>query len=237
MSVSFIPNPWHEVIINAGQQIGNAIGEANSSGTRVNRPETDWYLNSYWSPRHFWSQLPDPGSSLNSGLRDLLGVNDPTNSEPWPSTDPEPDPKSPGYTPAYNGAGAGSSTAKELEYYYADLARLYGMNRETAYAEAMANTSYQRAVMDMQNAGLNPAVLFSASKASSAGSGHVSGSSSGGGFSSGKGASDGDMVPGWMYYGISALAQIAGTAITGNASGGAIFQNVAQSLMKAYNGR
>lgn len=70
-------------------------------------------------------------------------------------------------TSSYPGI-SGSISATSLDYLDAELAKHYGMDQTTAYNEALSNTSYQRAVRDMQAAGLNPAVLF--------GNGRVSGS-------------------------------------------------------------
>lgn len=55
-----------------------------------------------------------------------------------------------------------------LDYLNAELAKHYGMSKETAYQEALANTSYQRALRDMQKAGLNPAVIFGSGRGSGA---------------------------------------------------------------------
>lgn len=62
------------------------------------------------------------------------------------------------------------SSATELQrvWDHADLAKAYGMSNETAYQEALSNTAYQRAVKDMQSAGLNPAALFGAGRVSGA---------------------------------------------------------------------
>ena len=65
-------------------------------------------------------------------------------------------------------APAAPAASPGLDYYQAALAGHYGMDASTAYQEALANTSYQRSVQDMLNAGLNPASLFAAGRVSGA---------------------------------------------------------------------
>lgn len=88
-----------------------------------------------------------------------------------------------------SGSSGGSVPSPGLDYYQAALAGHYGMDASTAYQEALANTSYQRSVQDMMDAGLNPTSLFAAGRVSGAngvsyatqlGSGFVGSGSSGG---------------------------------------------------------
>lgn len=156
-----------------------------------------------------------------------------------------------------SGSGSGGSASsfggvpvspQTLDYLNAELASHYGMSRETAYQEALSNTSYQRAVADMKRAGLNPAVLFGEGRvvgadgvglvrAAATGGGGGGGSSRSGGSrgsSSGK-SSNGKLFDSGIYYGISAAAGVATAVTMGNPNGFWIGSTVAQGIMGAAN--
>lgn len=56
----------------------------------------------------------------------------------------------------YSDPGYFAPDTVELNYPNAALAQLYGMDAETAYHEALANTAIQRRMLDYKAAGLNP---------------------------------------------------------------------------------
>lgn len=134
-------------------------------------------------------------------------------------------------------------TPAQLDYLNAAIASHYGMSKETAYQEALANTAYQRSVMDMQAAGLNPAVIFGAGRGSPAdGVYHVSSASSGGGGSggfsrrsSGFSKNNGKLFSTGEFYGLSAAAGLVSAVVSKNPNSYWIGQTVAQGFMTAAN--
>ena len=153
-----------------------------------------------------WRNGNVPREFVGSVVSDLLGSSAKSASSP---------------SGGFNAAAA--AEAPTVDYLNADLAKHYGMSAQTAYAEAMSNTAYQRAVKDMQAAGLNPALLVQSSYAQPAGNGYVSGQSGGRSYgTSAKSAAD----KSGLWQGLASLAAagvvFAATKSTAGAAGAAV---------------
>jgi hypothetical protein len=113
------------------------------------------------------------------------------------------------------------------------------MSKETAYQEALANTSYQRAMKDMQAAGLNPAVIFGSGKGSGAdGVSYVSSGTTGSGRSgatTAKANEKANLFSEGAYYGLSAAIGLVGALLLKSPTGYWIGNSVAQGALGAAN--
>lgn len=141
--------------------------------------------------------------------------------------------------PTAAGVSGSPVSPQTIDYLNAELAKHYGMSAETAYQEALANTSYQRAIKDMQAAGLNPAALFGSGKGSGAdGVSYVSSATTGSGPSGGttaKSNSKGNLFSQGAYYGLSSLVGLGLALLMKNPTGYWIGQSAAQGAMGAAN--
>lgn len=126
-----------------------------------------------------------------------------------------------------------------IDYLNAEIAKHYGMSKETAYQEALANTSYQRAMKDMQAAGLNPAAIFGAGKGSGAdGVSYVSSGTTGSGrfgATTAKANEKANLFSEGAYYGLSAAIGLVGALLLKSPTGYWIGNSVAQGALGAAN--
>lgn len=136
-----------------------------------------------------------------------------------------------------SGVGGSSISPSVNNYFNAELASFYGMDRNTAYQEALANTAYRRAVKDMQAAGLNPASIFGAGRGSTAGGvAFIGNSNSASGYGSGSGSSSNSKLFERDTYGmIAALTGLATAFITKRPQNFWLGQQAAQGIMQTLN--
>ncbi len=176
----------------------------------------------FGSAREAFSKAKDKATDLAD---DLLDTSDPLKPKP---------------KPIVSHGGSGGSAKQALKYYEAPLAEYYGFGKETAYQEALANTSYRRELNDIRKAGLNPSVIYGSHNTTGADSNAIprsSGGGGGGGFrrygSSRAGLSK------VAYYGIQLASTAVGAALGGarGASVGARVGLTSARLIGALKGR
>lgn len=222
--------PWYQKLFpSAGAVQAAQIDAVTSAAPEVTAQDLAWHDMQLWARDPFKYK-----GGLKSGLLCLLcGTEDAAQSDQTSGNDGS----TPYNVPTAAGVSSSDLSPQAFDFLNADLAKHYGMSKETAYQEALSNTSYQRAVKDMQAAGLNPAAIFGAGRGSgSSGVSYVSSESSAGSGGVGRTtAKKENLFSEGAYYGLSAGIGLLAGILTKSPTGYWIGSQSAQGFMTAVN--